>query len=242
MRPCPKTLEIAQLGRLDECINYVGKHQHFKEAPLYLARFRQCQNRAMSLVKIHVVNTLKAATKNVSTQVQNTGPTLSRSRSRSRGLSHGPKIALFHLHTKTLSHTLSLYHTHTLTRSLTPRARSLLWCVLTQVQNTSNGSEQSFTLFYGKFWMHVLVHAPRRYALRGAHAHALTACWVLSGACDPMLCRIHVFRQVPDARAADQDAHAGDRPAGRAQRRLCGAAAGGYCSSRVLRCVLCRVL
>ena len=84
---------IPMLGRLDECINYVGKHQHYKEAPLYLARFRQCQNRAMSLVKIHVVNTLKAATKNVSTQVQNTG----------------------------------------------------------------DGSEQSFTLFYGKFRM----HAPR---------------------------------------------------------------------------------
>lgn len=61
---------IPMLGRIDECINYVNQHQNYKEAPLYLARFQQCQNRAMSLVKIHVVNTLRAATKNVSMQVQ----------------------------------------------------------------------------------------------------------------------------------------------------------------------------
>ena len=42
----------------------------YKEAALYLARFRQCQNKAMALVKIHVVNTLRAATQHVVTQVQ----------------------------------------------------------------------------------------------------------------------------------------------------------------------------
>lgn len=60
---------VPMLGRLDECMRYVEDHPDYKEAALYTARFKQCQNKAMSLVKIHVVNTLRAATQHVSAQV-----------------------------------------------------------------------------------------------------------------------------------------------------------------------------
>lgn len=60
---------IPMLGRIDECISHVSANPEYKEAALYLARFRQCQNKAMALVKIHVVNTLRAATQHVVTQV-----------------------------------------------------------------------------------------------------------------------------------------------------------------------------
>ena len=49
---------------------YLESNQHFKDAASYLLRFQQCQNRAMTLVKLHVINTLKMATQNVRTQVQ----------------------------------------------------------------------------------------------------------------------------------------------------------------------------
>lgn len=58
------------LGRLDKSIAYITAHPQYKDSATYLARFKQCQNRAMTLVKLHVVNTLKSATHNVSTQVQ----------------------------------------------------------------------------------------------------------------------------------------------------------------------------
>jgi len=61
---------IPMLTRIDECIAHVSGHPDYKEAALYLARFKQCQNKAMALVKIHVVNTLRAATQHVVTQVQ----------------------------------------------------------------------------------------------------------------------------------------------------------------------------
>eukprot|EP00053_Salpingoeca_punica_P018510 m.181918 g.181918 ORF g.181918 m.181918 type:complete len:779 (-) comp17449_c0_seq1:1349-3685(-) len=61
---------VPLLSRLDECIAYMQKKQHYKDAPLYYAKFQQLQSRALNLVKLHVINTLRTATQNVQTQVQ----------------------------------------------------------------------------------------------------------------------------------------------------------------------------
>ena len=61
---------IPLLTRLDQSIEYISVHPQYKDSTVYLARFKELQNRAMNLVKLHVVNTLKSATQNVLNQVQ----------------------------------------------------------------------------------------------------------------------------------------------------------------------------
>eukprot|EP00731_Ephydatia_muelleri_P030040 Em0021g563a len=53
------------LARLDECIAFIGQNPHFHDSQMYLARFRRCLSRALSLIKQYVVTTLKNATKSV---------------------------------------------------------------------------------------------------------------------------------------------------------------------------------
>ncbi|XP_065177549.1 conserved oligomeric Golgi complex subunit 3-like [Sycon ciliatum] len=53
------------LTRLDECITYLSAHPQFQESSVYLTRFRQCQSYALSLIKVHTINTLREATKQV---------------------------------------------------------------------------------------------------------------------------------------------------------------------------------
>ncbi|KAI7904190.1 Sec34-like family-domain-containing protein [Cokeromyces recurvatus] len=47
------------LGKLDECIEYMKKHQDYRDSELYLMRFRQCLTRGISLIKMYVVSTIK---------------------------------------------------------------------------------------------------------------------------------------------------------------------------------------
>lgn len=71
--PTPTMLNeqfVPILARLDDCIAYMADHRHYKEAPRYLTRFRQCQGRALALVKGHITGTLRTATQNVQTQIQ----------------------------------------------------------------------------------------------------------------------------------------------------------------------------
>jgi hypothetical protein len=85
------------LARLDKSIAYITAHPQYKDSATYLARFKQCQNRAMTLVKLHVVNTLKSATHNVLTQVQGNaeetaGPEASFTLFYGRFRMHAPRI------------------------------------------------------------------------------------------------------------------------------------------------------
>ncbi|KAH9512323.1 Golgi transport complex subunit 3 [Bulinus truncatus] len=56
---------IPLLSRMDECILYLKSNPRYKECDVYLARFRQCLNKALSLIKNHVNNVLLTATQQV---------------------------------------------------------------------------------------------------------------------------------------------------------------------------------
>ncbi|KAK0059752.1 conserved oligomeric Golgi complex subunit 3-like isoform X1 [Biomphalaria pfeifferi] len=56
---------IPLLSRMDECILYLKSNPRYKECDVYLARFRQCLNKALSLIKSHVTNILMTATQQI---------------------------------------------------------------------------------------------------------------------------------------------------------------------------------
>ncbi|KAF9261067.1 Sec34-domain-containing protein [Marasmius fiardii PR-910] len=51
---------LYMVERVDICIDYLKSHRHFKEAELYLLRFTQCLTRAMILIKMYFVGSLRA--------------------------------------------------------------------------------------------------------------------------------------------------------------------------------------
>ncbi|KAG8953489.1 Golgi transport complex subunit 3 [Tulasnella sp. 424] len=51
---------LFMVERVDVCIEYLESHRDFKESQLYLMRYQHCLTRAMTLIKIHCVNSLKA--------------------------------------------------------------------------------------------------------------------------------------------------------------------------------------
>eukprot|EP01137_Pigoraptor_chileana_P026174 Opistho-2@96741 len=53
---------VPLIARLDECVAYTAANRQFKEAEVYLAKFTQCLGRALTLVKMNVVQTLKSGT------------------------------------------------------------------------------------------------------------------------------------------------------------------------------------
>uniref|UniRef100_A0A671PV61 Conserved oligomeric Golgi complex subunit 3 n=1 Tax=Sinocyclocheilus anshuiensis TaxID=1608454 RepID=A0A671PV61_9TELE len=57
---------IPMLSKLDECIEYVLSHPHFKDYPVYLTKFKQCLSKAMLLIKSHTVSTLQNLTAQLS--------------------------------------------------------------------------------------------------------------------------------------------------------------------------------
>ncbi|XP_062521592.1 conserved oligomeric Golgi complex subunit 3-like isoform X2 [Corticium candelabrum] len=56
---------VPKLTRMDECIAFLASHPSFKELPVYQVRFQQCLHRALSLIRVHVVNQLKGITQQV---------------------------------------------------------------------------------------------------------------------------------------------------------------------------------
>ncbi|KAI0058733.1 Sec34-domain-containing protein [Artomyces pyxidatus] len=52
--------------RVDICIDFLKAHRHFKEAEVYLLRFQQCMTRAMTLIKMYFIGSLRALTQDVS--------------------------------------------------------------------------------------------------------------------------------------------------------------------------------
>ncbi|KZT63738.1 Sec34-domain-containing protein [Daedalea quercina L-15889] len=56
---------LYMVERVDVCIEYLKAHRHFREAEIYLLRFQQCMTRAMTLIKMFFVGSLKALTVDV---------------------------------------------------------------------------------------------------------------------------------------------------------------------------------
>ncbi|KAH7339666.1 Sec34-like family-domain-containing protein [Rhizoctonia solani] len=51
---------LLMVERVDVCLEYMRTHRQFKEAEIYLLRFQQCLTRAMTLIKMYLVGTLRA--------------------------------------------------------------------------------------------------------------------------------------------------------------------------------------
>ncbi|KAJ3133264.1 Golgi transport complex subunit 3, partial [Physocladia obscura] len=54
------------LARLDAGLDFVASHPAYRDAALYQAKFRQCVTRALSLVKMHLVQAFASANQNAS--------------------------------------------------------------------------------------------------------------------------------------------------------------------------------
>ncbi|KAF9241866.1 Sec34-like family-domain-containing protein [Melanogaster broomeanus] len=56
---------LYMVERVDICIEYLKAHRHYKEAEVYLLRFQQCMTRAMTLIKMFFIGSLRALTTDV---------------------------------------------------------------------------------------------------------------------------------------------------------------------------------
>ena len=56
---------VPTLARIDECIAYLRGNRHYREAPVYLARFQSSLTRALTLIRAYVVTSLETATRQV---------------------------------------------------------------------------------------------------------------------------------------------------------------------------------
>eukprot|EP00112_Aurelia_sp_Birch-Aquarium-sp1_P012947 Seg2728.2 transcript_id=Seg2728.2/GoldUCD/mRNA.D3Y31 product="Conserved oligomeric Golgi complex subunit 3" protein_id=Seg2728.2/GoldUCD/D3Y31 len=61
---------VPLLTRIDECISYMEKNAHYKEAPVYLIRFKQCLNQALGMLKQLVFKILRNSTEQASASLQ----------------------------------------------------------------------------------------------------------------------------------------------------------------------------
>lgn len=57
---------LYMVERIDICIEYLKDHRYYKEAEVYLLRFQQCMTRAMTLIKMFFVASLRALATDVS--------------------------------------------------------------------------------------------------------------------------------------------------------------------------------
>ncbi|KAJ7504805.1 Sec34-like family-domain-containing protein [Mycena galericulata] len=60
---------LYMVERVDICIDYLRAHRHFRESDLYLLRFQQCLTRAMTLVRMYFVGSLRALAADVGKRV-----------------------------------------------------------------------------------------------------------------------------------------------------------------------------
>ena len=56
---------VPTLARIDECIVYLRAHSHYRESPVYLAKFQASLTRALTLIRAYVVTSLESATRQV---------------------------------------------------------------------------------------------------------------------------------------------------------------------------------
>ncbi|KAJ6608410.1 hypothetical protein B0H10DRAFT_2067888 [Mycena sp. CBHHK59/15] len=71
---CERLLEertdfLYMVERVDICIDYLKAHRHFREAEVYLLRFQQCMTRAMTLIRMYFVGSLRALSADVSKRI-----------------------------------------------------------------------------------------------------------------------------------------------------------------------------
>ncbi|KAG2111138.1 Sec34-like family-domain-containing protein [Suillus discolor] len=57
---------LYMVERVDICIDYLKAHRYYREAEIYLLRFQQCMTRAMTLIRMFFVGSLRALTADVS--------------------------------------------------------------------------------------------------------------------------------------------------------------------------------
>ncbi|KAG6873047.1 hypothetical protein C0995_003804 [Termitomyces sp. Mi166 len=57
---------LYMVERVDICIDYLKAHRHYREAEIYLFRYQQCMTRAMTLIKMYFVGSLRALSVDVS--------------------------------------------------------------------------------------------------------------------------------------------------------------------------------
>ncbi|KAF8638150.1 hypothetical protein AX17_002407 [Amanita inopinata Kibby_2008] len=57
---------LYMVERVDICIDFLKNHRHYKEAEIYLLRFQQCMTRAMTLIKMFFVGSLRALSADIS--------------------------------------------------------------------------------------------------------------------------------------------------------------------------------
>ncbi|KAF7319724.1 RRM domain-containing protein [Mycena kentingensis (nom. inval.)] len=60
---------LYMVERVDICIDYLKAHRHFRESELYLLRFQQCMTRAMTLVRMYFVASLKTLSADVTKRI-----------------------------------------------------------------------------------------------------------------------------------------------------------------------------
>ncbi|KAJ7731297.1 Sec34-like family-domain-containing protein [Mycena maculata] len=60
---------LYMVERVDICIDYLKAHRQFREAEIYLLRFQQCMTRAMTLIRMYFVGSLKALSADVSKRI-----------------------------------------------------------------------------------------------------------------------------------------------------------------------------
>ncbi|KAK9319540.1 Sec34-like family-domain-containing protein [Lipomyces orientalis] len=57
------------LESLDQCIQYVETHPNFNSVDLYQMRFRQCMTRALTLIRVYFVNSIRDVTNDVQSRI-----------------------------------------------------------------------------------------------------------------------------------------------------------------------------
>ncbi|KAJ3146876.1 Golgi transport complex subunit 3 [Geranomyces variabilis] len=65
---------VPMLLRLDECLTFVQGHMQYRDAELYLMRFRQCMTRGLTLIKMHFVRSMRGTLADIKQKIANRGP------------------------------------------------------------------------------------------------------------------------------------------------------------------------
>ena len=56
---------IPMMLKIDECVEFMKEHPHYKESEVYLAKYQQCLARALTILRSYVVSTIKSCCANL---------------------------------------------------------------------------------------------------------------------------------------------------------------------------------
>ncbi|KAI9483815.1 MAG: Sec34-like family-domain-containing protein [Benjaminiella poitrasii] len=87
---------IPMLEKLDACIEFMKKHQDYRDSELYLMRFRQYLTRGISLIKMYVVSTIKKLGYDVYKQVD----------TKNSAVSMGKQVTMYYVKFRTIASTI----------------------------------------------------------------------------------------------------------------------------------------